>query len=80
MNEERQAEWCGTTGRSCIDCRGSTDDISIFSQCADRIMCPNLAIKLIELYQMLQTCIGYNRKSVVIVLLMIMLFSVWVAN
>ena len=62
LNEEHRAAWCGNNGRACIDCRGITDDVSIYNQCADRIMCPNLAAKLIQLYHKLQTCIGDNSE------------------
>ena len=61
-NEERQAHWCGSTERACVDCRGTTDDVSIVNQCADRIMCPNLAAKMITLYRDLEACFGENSK------------------
>ena len=45
-----------------MDCRGTTDDVSIVNQCADRIMCPNLAAKMITLYRYLEACFGENSK------------------
>lgn len=61
-DEEHRADWCGRNGRACGDCRGASGDVSIVDQCADRIMCPNLAVKLIELHERLQSCIGNNSK------------------
>lgn len=58
-NEERSANWCGNVERSCRDCRG-VSAVDIRSQCSDRIMCPNLALKLVELYQSLKNCLSEN--------------------
>ncbi len=60
-DEERDASWCGSPGRPCLDCRGASD-VSIFDQCADRIMCPILAEKLFELLKKLQDCLDENSK------------------
>ena len=63
-DEERQEEWCGRSGRSCgDDCRGVASGVSIIDQCSDRIMCPNLALKLIELLEKLQNCTERTSKS-----------------
>lgn len=59
-DEERQEDWCGRSDRPCRDCRGVTGDISIVDQCSDRIMCPNLALQLIELLKRLQNCTENN--------------------
>ena len=61
-NEERNAQWCGDTETACGDCRGVTGDVSIMDQCSDRIMCPNLALKLVDLLQWLQDCIDRNSR------------------
>lgn len=62
-DEERQADWCGMSGRACGDCRGVTSGISIIDQCSDRIMCPNLALKLIQLLEELQNHTQSDSKS-----------------
>ena len=61
-DEERQADWCGNIERTCEDCRGVSDNVAIVDQCSDRIMCPNLALKLIELLQRLQNCTDSDSK------------------
>ena len=61
-DEERQADWCGRNGRTCGDCRGVTGSVSIIDQCSDRIMCPNMALKLIELLNKLQNCTDITSK------------------
>ena len=60
-DEERDASWCGSPGRPCLDCRGASD-VSIFDQCADRIMCPILAEKLFGLLKKLQDCLDESSK------------------
>lgn len=55
QNEEHTREWCDSPGNPCFDCRGITD-VTIYEQCADRIMCPTLAEKLIELTFSLKNC------------------------
>lgn len=62
-DEERLADWCGNSERGCGECRGVTNSVSIFNQCSDRIMCPNLALKLTELLGRLQNCTENNSKS-----------------
>ena len=62
-DEERQADWCGNNERLCGDCRGATDGVSIVDQCSDRIMCPNLAQKLIVLLERLQNCTENSSES-----------------
>lgn len=55
QNEERTADWCDSPGNPCFDCRGITD-VTIYEQCADRIMCPILAEKLMELTFSVKNC------------------------
>lgn len=59
-NEESIAEWCGSPGEPCKECRG-VSSTSIFEQCADRIMCPTLADKLLDLNDRVHHCFE-NRK------------------
>jgi len=63
-DEERKADWCGRMDRACEDCRGVTGDTSIVNQCSDRIMCPKLAQKLIELLERLQNCTENTSKFI----------------
>lgn len=63
-DEEREADWCGRIDRVCEDCRGVTGDVSIVNQCSDRIMCPNLAMKLIELLERLKNCTENTSKFI----------------
>lgn len=55
QNEEHTRDWCDSPGNPCFDCRGITD-VTIYEQCADRIMCPTLAEKLIELTFSVKNC------------------------
>ena len=57
IDEERLADWCGTPGTPCSDCRGPTSDVSIMNQCADRVMCQKLKEKLYQLGMKMKECI-----------------------
>lgn len=74
-DEERELDWCGRNDRSCTDCRGVTGDVSIMDQCSDRIMCPNLAMKLIELLDRLQNCTENTSKFTTRVRIFVFKFS-----
>ena len=55
-NEEITAEWCGSPGRPCSNCTANALITSIVDQCADRIMCPIVAQKLMNLSLTVDDC------------------------
>ena len=55
QNEEHVEDWCDSPGNPCFDCRGITG-VTIYEQCADRIMCPHLSEKLMELTFRVKNC------------------------
>ena len=61
IDEESNSQWCGTEDSPCIDCKESYT-ASITSYCSDRIMCPFLSEKLIELYQKQMDCLNENSE------------------
>lgn len=62
QNEERTADWCDSPGNPCFDCRGIAD-VTIYEQCADRIMCPVLAEKLMALTFSLRNCFENSEST-----------------
>lgn len=55
-NEEVTAEWCGSPGQPCANCNSTSFIESIADQCTDRIMCPTVAQKLMDLSLSVDSC------------------------
>ena len=61
-NEEVTAEWCGSPVQPCADCNFTSFIDTIADQCADRIMCPIVAQKLMDLSIAVDSCYSNSKQ------------------